>query len=438
MRKNFRKILYIVLDGMGDGDYTCKELGNRTPLEAAFTPTMDMLAREGQTGLMYTVGKGIAPESDIAVISILGYDAMKTYSGRGPLEALAAGIKIKNGDLAFRANLATRSVGRAIKDRRVGRNLTTEEAAELCKEINEKVRLESVPSKFIFKNTLEYRGVLVIQGIKNKLSGYVTNTDPAYTKHGLLGVAKESGTYENIIEYCMPVKECPDIKSAYRSALLVNEFILKSCEVLEMSEVNKERIRKGYLPANLVLLRDAGDCLPKLQTIKSKFKKNFGCFVEMPTEEGIALMTGMKIVPIPPPTKDFKKDYTVRASLTIKNIKNYDGLYIHIKGPDVPGHDGDAFKKKDIIEMIDRYYLAPLIDSINPEEAIIAITADHSTPCQLKSHSDDPVPLLISGGGVKADNTKTFSEKACMNGKIGKINGTQLMPLLVKYANANK
>ncbi len=433
-----KKILYIVLDGLGDGKYPCKELGNRTPLEAASTPTMDMLAREGQTGSMYTVGKDIAPESDIAVISILGYDAMKSYTGRGPLEALAAGIQINKGDLAFRANFATRGTGRSIKDRRVGRNLSTEEAAQLCKEIKKKVKLESVPATFIFKNTLEYRGVLVIQGIKEKLSGYVTNTDPAYTRHGLLGVARETGTFENIVEYCKPANDCPDIKAAYRSALLVNEFTLKSCEVLDQSEINKNRIQKGYLPANLVLLRDAGDCLPKLPSIKTKFKKNFGCFVEMPTEEGIALLTGMKIVPIPPPTKDLERDYTLRANMTIKHMKNYDGLYIHIKGPDVPGHDGDADKKKAVIEAIDQYYLTPLINTIDLDKTIVAITADHSTPCRLKSHSADPVPLLISGGNIQPDTTSSFSENTCLKGKIGKISGTQLMPLLIKYANANK
>jgi 2,3-bisphosphoglycerate-independent phosphoglycerate mutase len=158
----------------------------------------------------------------------------------------------------------------------------------------------------------------------------------------------------------------------------------------------------------------------------------------MPTEEGVALLTGMKIVPIPPPTKDLENDYTLRANMTIRHIKNFDGLYIHIKGPDIPGHDGDAIKKKTVIEMIDKYYLTPLINKIDLDKTIVAITADHSTPCRLKSHSDDPVPLLISGGDVRPDNTKSFSEKACLTGKIGKIYGTQLMPLLIKYANANK
>lgn len=430
-----KKILYIVLDGLGDGKYPSEELGNRTPLDAASTPTMDKLAKEGQSGLMYTVGKGIAPESDIAVISILGYDAMKYYAGRGPLEALAVGIKIKDGDLAFRANFATRGSGRSIKDRRVGRDLSTEEAAQLCKEVNEKVKLASIPATFVMKNTLEYRGVLIVRGKKDKLSGYVTNTDPAYTKHGLLGVAKETGTFENVIEYCMPVKDLPNPAAAYRSALLVNEFILKSCEVLDQSKINKKRIEKGRLPANLIILRDAGDHIPNFPTIKSKFKKNFGCFVEMPTEEGIALLTGMKIIPIPLPTGDLKKDYTLRANMTIKHMKKYDGLYIHIKGPDIPGHDGDAMRKKTVIEMIDRYYLTPLINSIDPDKTIVAVTADHSTPCKLKSHSDDPVPLLIRGGNIKPDTIESFSEKTCQRGKIGKIQGVQLLPLLIKYAN---
>ena len=119
-------------------------------------------------------------------------------------------------------------------------------------------------------------------------------------------------------------------------------------------------------------------------------------------------------------------------------MKNYDGLYIHIKGPDVPGHDGDADKKKAVIEAIDQYYLTPLINTIDLDKTIVAITADHSTPCRLKSHSADPVPLLISGGNIQPDTTSSFSEKTCLKGKIGKISGTQLMPLLIKYANANK
>ena len=149
-----KKILYVVLDGLGD--LPVKELGNKTPLEAAFTPQMDKLAQKGMTGLVYPVGRGIAPESDIAVISLLGYDAHKYYTGRGPLESFAEGIKVNDGDVALRVNFATvADDGITIKDRRVGRNLTNEEATALAKEINSKVTLSS--GTLEFKNTIFYR-----------------------------------------------------------------------------------------------------------------------------------------------------------------------------------------------------------------------------------------------------------------------------------------
>ncbi len=439
-----RKILYIVLDGLSDGEIGYKELGGKTPLEAAYTPNMDYLAQNGQTGLMYTVGKGIAPESDIAVMSILGYDVKRYYTGRGPLECHASGLEVNDGDLAFRANFATRGRGREIKDRRCGRNLSDKEAALLCKEINSKVKLDSVPASFEFKNTVGHRAVLVVRSSSGKLSGNVTNTDPAYAKEGSLGVAREEGTYRNEIEYCKPLPHSAFRipHSALRAALLTNEFMLKSCEVLDKSKVNQRRVKNGLLPANLILLRDAGDRLPKLPSIERRFGVSFGCFVEMPVEEGIALLTGMDIVPLPAPTKNLKKDYSLRADLTLRHIKNYDGLYVHIKGPDLPGHDGDVHGKKSVIETIDSHYIGPILKKIDLKDTIITITADHSTPCRLKSHSADPVPVLVCGGSIKGHGQTSlsmppslFSEKGCKKGMLGKLLGTQLLPLLIKLAN---
>lgn len=429
-----KKILYIILDGLGDGHYICKELGNKTPLEAASTPTMDLLAEKGETGVMFTVGKGIAPESDIAVISILGYDPLKYYTGRGPLESFAAGLEVNDGDLAFRVNFATRGRGREIKDRRVGRNLSNEEASLLCNAINEEVRLDSIPARFEFKNTIGHRGVLVIRSSNGKLSGDVTNTDPAYGKEGALGVAKKEGTYENLIEYCRPVKTNGNLK-ACKSALLTNEFVLKSCEVLERAKINEDRRKRGDLPANLILLRDAGDCLPKFPKINERFKRRFGSFVEMPVEKGIAMLTGLDIIPVPETISSIESSYVKCAELALKQICIYDSLYIHIKGPDIPGHDGDAITKKAVIESIDRYFLTLIMEKIDLSSTIIAVTADHSTPCVLKSHSDDPVPLLISGGGVKPDDTKAFSERVCKEGRLGELIGTELLPLLVRYSD---
>ncbi|MDO8136226.1 MAG: alkaline phosphatase family protein [Candidatus Brocadiales bacterium] len=435
-KKGRRKLLYIVLDGLSDGPYGLKELGGKTPLEAAFTPNMDRLARMGQTGLMHPVGKGIAPESDVAVISILGYDAFRYYTGRGPLESFASGLEIRPGDLALRVNFATRGKGREILDRRVGRNLSTNEAHLLCKEINSQLQLESVPNTFELKNTIGHRAVLVIHPKKSKLSGEITNTDPAYAREGVLGVAKEEGSYENLVQYCKPLERQKDIKGASMAALLVNEFVLKSCELLEASPVNTARRKRGFLPANLLLLRDAGDRLPAFPSIKKKFGKSFACLADMPVERGIALLTGMRVVELPPPTANFKRDYTLRVKKSLWALGKFDGLYVHIKGPDVPGHDGDGLGKKAVIEAIDRFYLAPLLNQINLDTTLISLTADHSTPCQLKSHSSDPVPLVICGGSVQPDGTKTFSEKACRGGSLGEMKGTQLMPLLIRYSVA--
>ncbi|RJP68544.1 MAG: 2,3-bisphosphoglycerate-independent phosphoglycerate mutase [Candidatus Abyssobacteria bacterium SURF_17] len=425
-----KKILYIVLDGLGDRPTPA--LGNRTPLEAANTPVMDKLARMGENGVMYTVAPGIAPESDIAVISILGYDAYKYYTGRGPLESHAVGLKVSLGDLAYRVNFGTMGDGRKIIDRRVGRNLTTAEADELCREINERVKLTSVPgASFEFKNTIEHRGVLVIR-CGGKLSAMVSNTDPAYGREGLLGVALEK--FEDIVQTCVPLDDAKNSEAAKMSAKLTNEFVDKSHEVLEQAEVNAKRRAQGKMPGNLILTRDGGDRLPKMPPISEQFGVQFGCFQEMPVEKGIAMLTGMDIVPVPQASGNPERDYPYLAKKAAEELPKYGGLYIHIKGPDLPGHDGLAEKKRDIIEAIDRFFLANLVPSLDFSDVVLTLTADHSTPCILKAHSADPVPLLILDSSLKPDGTKAYTEAECAKGKLGTIRGIQLLPRLVELA----
>ena len=427
-----KKILYVILDGLGD--LPTPQIQNKTPLEAANTPNMGSLAKKARAGLVYTVGKGIAPESDIAVISILGYDAHRYYTGRGPLESYAEGLKVNDGDLAFRVNFATmeNETSSAIKDRRVGRNLATEEATALAKEINTKVKL-TPPAEFIFKNTIGHRGVLVIYaGGNRKLSGEVTNTDPAYAKEGVFGVALAK--FENTLLEAKPTEGNEKNPDAVLSAQLTNEFTVKSRKVLNGSEVNKKRARDGKLAANIIVSRDAGNCLPKFENIRKKYNIKFGCFVEMPVEKGIALLTGMEIVNIPLPSGDLEKDYTLRAGKVIEAMKTYDGLYIHLKGPDEPAHDGDFKKKIFSIEAIDKFFFGKLLARVNFKNTLIAVTADHSTPCIMKAHSDDPVPLIITTDGITADGISAFSEKECAKGSIGKINGTEIMPMLAAIA----
>ena len=424
-----KKILYVVLDGLGDEPI--KELQNRTPLDAANTPNMDKLASMGKCGLMYTVGKGVAPESDIAVISILGYEAKKYYTGRGPLESLAVGLDVNDGDLAYRVNFATLGEGRDLKDRRVGRNLKTDEAKSLSDEINLKVKLTSVPATFEFKSTIGHRGVLVIRAENSKLSSCVTNTDPAYAKEGPFGVAKEK--YEMRLQECKPEPGYENDEAAKKATLLTNEFIEKSIKVLNESEVNRKRIERGDLPANVILTRDAGDRLPKMPSMKEKFGLDFGCFVEMPVEKGIVILTGMTSIESPK-AENLSKTYNLWVEKILETIPKFDGLYIHIKGPDEPAHDGDYKKKKEIIEIIDKAFFGPLLGNINLDEFVLTVTADHATSCNKKAHTDTPVPVLIVGDKVDKDKSEKFSEEICKNGALGLISGIELMPILVKQA----
>lgn len=430
-RANMKKILYIILDGLGD--LPTPEIENKTPLEFANTPNMDSLAKKAKAGLVYTVGKGIAPESDIAVISILGYDAHRYYTGRGPLESYAEGLRVDDWDLAFRVNFATMEdeASHRIKDRRVGRDLTTKEAQALSEEVNKNVKL-TPPATFVFKNTVGHRGVLVIYGGGKRLSGEVTNTDPAYAKEGAFGVALPK--FDNILLKAKPTEKNEKYPAAVLAAELTNEFTQKSREVLNSSIVNEKRIKEHKLPANVILLRDGGSCLPRFESIRKLYKMRFGCFVEMPVEKGIALLTGMEIVNIPLPSGDLEKDYRLRADKVIEAMKTYDGLYIHIKGPDEPAHDGDVKGKVRSIEAIDKFFFGELKDLVGLKDTVIAVSSDHSTPCIMKAHSDDPVPLIIATEGVTPDGISGYSEEECRKGSIGKINGTKIMPLLVKLA----
>jgi 2,3-bisphosphoglycerate-independent phosphoglycerate mutase len=422
-----KKILYVVLDGMGDRPIPA--LGNQTPLEAARTPGLDSLAAKGICGTMYPVGRGISPESDIAVISILGYDPHRYYTGRGPLEAHAVGVEVRDGDVAFRANFSTVGENLEIVDRRAGRNLTTEEATELSREITEKVRLTSYPATFVFKNTVEHRAVLVLRSQDRPLSGQVSNTDPAYGREGLLGVALK--TFEKKVQKCAPLEDATDPEGARIAAALTNEFTEKSHKVLNESPVNKKRVKEDKLAANIILNRDAGNGLPKFASMNERYGMNFGCIVEMPVERGIALLTGMHPIEVPVSQESLEERYGTVVQAVLDNLPKFDGIYVHIKGPDVPGHDGNYELKKEIIEKIDRFFVVPLLGKVDMAQTVFIVTADHSTPCLMKVHSDDPVPILVSGGHIQPDGVKKFSEKACVKGELGEMMGLDVMPTVV-------
>jgi 2,3-bisphosphoglycerate-independent phosphoglycerate mutase len=241
--------------------------------------------------------------------------------------------------------------------------------------------------------------------------------------------------FENTLLEAKATAGNEDNKAALLSAQLINEFTVRSRKVLNDSAVNKRRIKEGKLPANVIVSRDAGDCLPKFEKIGKKYNMRFCCFVEMPVERGIALLTGMEIVKIPLPSGNLEKDYKLRAEKVISVMKSYDGLYIHLKGPDEPAHDGDFKKKIYSIEAIDKFFFGNLLPSIDFKNSLIAVTADHSTPCIMKAHSADPVPLMIVSDGIRPDGISGYSEKYCAKGSIGSIGGTEIMPMLVKLAD---
>nr|MDO8100060.1 alkaline phosphatase family protein [Candidatus Njordarchaeota archaeon] len=423
-------LYYVCIDGMGDRPID--EFGGRTPLEAASTPNLDQLARRGRTGLMYTVRKGVAPESDVAVISILGYDPFKYHTGRGPIESYGSGLMVNEGDLALRCNFATLGEGDAILDRRAGRDLTNDEASDLSKSVNDLVELESHPASFEFKNTVAHRCVLVIRAEDVHLSGNISNTDSAYARVSGLGVAKAGG--ENKLVKCEPLDKK---KESMISAELVNEFVTKSTSVLKDHAVNKLRVRNGKKPANVILTRDAGNHVPKMFSINQKYDVKFACLADMPVEIGIGRLAGMDVFELPPPSKNIQVDLELRIAKLEEAMKTHNCFYIHIKGPDEPGHDGNVQLKKEIIEKIDTTFFKKLLGIVDISNSIVCVTADHSTPCTLKGHSDDPVPLLVAGDKVQGEEIKKFGETECAKGSLGTLSrGTQLIPMLMKLIRA--
>jgi len=427
-----KRICYVILDGLGDEPLVA--LGGRTPLEASRAPHLDWLAARGRNGYVTTVGEGIAPESDIAVFAILGYDPHEHHTGRGPIEALGAGLDVASGDLAYRVNFATverDGNGWAIVDRRVGRDLTSDEARELAREVQGRVALRG--ASFDFRATVGHRGVLVLRSAEGALSAEVENSDPAYGRQGALGVARE--TFENRVAHVAPVPGHESDDAARRAADLTNQWLQAAHEVLESAEANHRRRADGKLPANFILTRDGGDHLPELVPFKDRFGPEMGCFVEMPVELGIARLMEMGVVEAPtglPPAEQ----YEAWARLALDALEGFDGLYIHIKGPDVPAHDGDHEGKIASIETIDESFFGPLLESLDLGRTIVAVTADHSTSCARKSHTDDPVPLLVAGGGVSSDGVNGFGESEARSGAIGHLIGPQIMPRLVRLASA--
>ena len=421
-------MIYVLLDGVGDLPHP--DLNGKTPLEAANTPILDKIASNGSIGQVISVGKGIAPESDIAVFNMLGYKFKhEGYAGRGVIESVGVGIDFKDGDLALRGNFSTLDDEAIIIDRRAGRHIEKEDADGVAKEIEDKIEFSNPDTSVVVSPTIGHRVIVRIRTDSKKLSSKITNTDPAYSNIGGMGVAKAVGDYLKI-EKCLPLEDNEDSKF---TANLVNEFSEQAIKILKESEINKKRKDQGKKQLSCILLRDAGNKVPNVVPINEKHEMQFSCIVDMPVELGIADILKMKTFEAGGLT-----DYEEKARVAAKAMETQNSIYVHLKGPDEFGHDGDAIGKMKNIEEIDQRFFKTLLENIDSSKVAIIISADHSTPCINKGHSDDPVPVVVSGDFVRNDGTTRMTEEQAKKGSIGLIQGAEVVPKSIELIKSQK
>ena len=418
-------MIYVLLDGVGDLPHP--DLDGITPLEAASTPNLDQLCKDGALGEVISVGRGIAPESDIAVFNMLGYKfSHADYVGRGVIESIGVGLDFQDGDLALRGNFATMDDSGVITDRRAGRVIKSEEAIAIAKELEDNIQFSDGKSSIRVVPTVGHRVTVVLRS-DQPLSGRITNTDPAYSNVGGMGIAKAVGDVLRI-DRCLPM-----VQEANHSAQLINEFTEQSIRIMKSSKVNAYRQKNNQKSLSCILLRDAGSKYPVLMPIDRKYSMKFSCIVDMPVEQGIAKVLNMKGFEGGDST-----DYTQKARVAAEAMQTQNANYVHIKGPDVYGHDGDAHGKTKNIQDIDKNFFGPLLDRIDIEKVAVVVSADHSTPCINKAHSDDPVPLLVSGRKTRIDSTSRMTESFARQGRIGLLEGSQVLSTAIDIIQSQR
>jgi 2,3-bisphosphoglycerate-independent phosphoglycerate mutase len=405
MTEKYTAVL-LVLDGLGDR--VVKALGHRTPLQAAETPTFDRLTAEGQTGLLNVIGPGITPGSDAAHLALFGYDPVECYAGRGPLEALGAGLPSKPGDVAFRSNFASVDDELKVTDRRAGRTFTDEEHRALEDAISG-IEIDGIKVHFVA--TVEHRGAIVLEG--EGLSGKVSETDPH--------------------EVGMKVWKSEALESgAEKTARVVNKLTHLTYDRLNDLDVNKARVDRGLPPANIILLRGAGQHM-EIPTLKDRYGIKSAVIAGGSLYIGAAKYVGMEHVPVEGQTGTIDTNFDNIAAKAIDCIKSdYDYVFIHIKATDNASHDGNAKEKVLAIERTDAM-LGKIIDAVG-DSIVIAVTGDHSTPLEVGEHMSDPVPILLWSKFIRPDKVQAFSELDAPDGALHTIRGIDVMPILLGYA----
>ena len=400
-----KKILIVVMDGLGDRG--CKELNGLTPLQATDTPNLDWFTKNGIAGTCDTVDIGIRPGSDTSHLSILGYDPLKVYTGRGPFEAAGIGLIGKHDDVAFRCNFSTCDENLNITDRRAGR-IDKPDTTELIRSLKG-MNINGV--EIIIKEGTEHRAALILRG--SGLSADVTDADSHDT--GPLNLSKGR------------------TKEAEFTANVINKFVKESYERLKDHPVNKRRIEEGFPPANIIVPRGAGS-FPKIQSFPEKYNISAACVAGVGMIKGICGVCGLDVIDLPDEcTGGCSSNFVTKAKAAMETLKEYDFVLMNVKAPDVCGHDGDPLLKCRVVERLDE--MAGYFRENFRDDMVIVFTADHSTPCSLGDHSGDPVPITVYTPGNVMDDAVKFSESGCSHGRIGRIRGIDIVPMCMDLAD---
>lgn len=403
----------IILDGAADRKN--KELENMTPLEFAKTPVLDTLAKKGRQSMIDIIGGNITPESDSGTLALLSYDPKKYYPGRGTLEGIGAGMP--EGYIhsaSFRINFASYCSDKGTLDRRTARGLSDDELQSLREELCKKIKLdENVGFKLIVFG--HHRGILSLVSNEIELSGNVSNTDPGFEKKGNFSIPVKK--YENRRKECIALD---DSQAAKNTAYYINWFSQQAELVLQESVINKKRIEQGMMAANCILVRDGGRNPVDLPSFYDKFQWSLVMYGQIPAEKAIAELIGGEFQYTKALELQLDDDYLINIARVFTE-NPCDVNYIHLKGPDEPGHDRDPYGKVKAIEKIDYFFMREFVKHIKNND-IVVVTCDHATPCDLGIHSDDKVPVLISSNSIIPDGQSRFTEKNAMNGgaDIGK------------------
>ena len=384
----------------GAADYPLDELAGKTPLQAASTPWMDFLAANGCLGKAKTVPAGMNPGSDVATLSLLGYDPIKYYSGRGPLEAASMGIELTAGQTAFRCNLVTVENG-VLKDYSAG-HVSTEEGSSLIEAIQKSMGNKNIT----FYPGVSYRHLMVAEG-----NFAATVCMPP---HDVVGRALD------------------EIGPQGDGSELLQELMQKSAEVLEKHRINQIRRREEKNPANMIWLWGQGKA-PVMPTLKEKYNLEGAVISAVDLIKGIGRYAGLEAIEVPGATGYFDTDYLAKAKFALDALAKKDFVFVHVEAPDEAGHVGNIEEKIRAIENFDGKIVRPIMEGLKETDFKILIVPDHATPVRVKTHTSDPVPFLIyrSSKQIKG-KAEGFHERAVEDSSLCFEQGFELMDYFIK------